>query len=547
MMSVGEGADAVRARLTAWDGRLSVAAVNGTASTVVSGDPDALDELLAQLREEKVRAKRLPVDYASHSAHVETLRERLADVLDGIAPRATQVPFYSTVTGGPLDTTELDAGYWYTNLRGTVLFEQAVRAAVADGHHLFIESSPHPVLTVGIQETDDAVAAVGSLRRDEGGRDRMLTALGEAFTHGAAVDWTAVAEGRRPRRVPPARLRLPARVVLARQHRDRRRRHLRRSRPHRPRPARRRDGAGRQRGRRPHRPALPGHPALARRPPGRRPAALPRHRAPGTRAARRRPGQLRRHRRTHPCTHRLVLPEHGAVQLQVTVGPPEGATRPVTVWSRPESPDEDLPWTRHADGLLAPTAPSRRPPRPAHRVAPQGAEPVPLDGLYDELAALGLGYGPLFQGLRAAWRTADGLYARRSPPTPRRTASPCTRRCRTPPCTPSASPTPPPTSALLPFAWSGVRLYATGATALRVRVRPTGEGTVSLTLADPAGAPVATVDSLTLRPPADRGPGRRGPPRPARAPCTGSTGCRPCRWRRPATASAVEVVRAPAG
>ncbi|MBL1082491.1 SDR family NAD(P)-dependent oxidoreductase [Streptomyces actinomycinicus] len=503
MMSVGEGADAVRARLAAWDGRLSVAAVNGAASTVVSGDSDALDELLARLRKEKVRAKRLPVDYASHSAHVETLRERLADVLDGIEPRSTRVPFYSTVTGGPVDTAELGAGYWYTNLRGTVLFEQAVRAAVADGHHLFVESSPHPVLTVGIQETDDAVAAVGSLRRDEGGRGRLLTSLGEAFTQGATVDWTAVAEGRRPRRVP-----LPG---YAFQHE----RYWLDSTA---------SGADvTSAGLAPTDHALLGAAMVradsegavltGRLSPGTQPW-LADHRVggrllfPGTghlELALRAGDQVGCGDIAELTLHApLVLPDHGAVQLQVVVGPPEGETRPVAIWSRPEDPDEDLPWTRHADGLLAPTGtlPDTGAPAtgdPATAWPPQGAEPVPLDGLYDELAALGLGYGPLFQGLHAAWRDADGLYAEVATD-----AVPdgfglhpalSDAALHTVGLTGAAG-----DEALLPFAWSGVRLYATGATALRVRVRPTGEGTVSLTLADPTGAPVATVDSLTLRP-----------------------------------------------
>ncbi|MFE1447397.1 SDR family NAD(P)-dependent oxidoreductase [Streptomyces olivaceoviridis] len=542
MMSVGEGADAVRARLAAWDGRLSVAAVNGTASTVVSGDADALDELLARLKQEKVRAKRLPVDYASHSAHVETLRERLADDLDGIAPRATQVPFYSTVTGGPLDTTELGAGYWYTNLRGTVLFEQAVRAAVADGHHLFIESSPHPVLTVGIQETDDAVAAVGSLRRDEGGRDRLLTALGEAFTHGAGVDWTAVAEGRRPRRVP-----LPgyafqrewywldstasgADVTSA--------------------------------GLDPTDHALLGAAMVradsegvvltGRLSPGTQPW-LEDHRVggrllfPGTghlELALRAGDQAGCGDIAELTLHApLVLPDHGAVQLQVTVGPPEGETRPVTIWSRPEDPDEDLPWTRHADGLLAPTGTLPADPAPLTAWPPRDAEPVPLDGLYDELAALGLGYGPLFQGLRAAWRTPDGLYAEVATD-----AAPdgfalhpalSDAALHTVGLTDAAG-----DEALLPFAWSGVRLYATGATALRVHVRPTGEGTVSLTLADPTGAPVATVDALTLRP--LRTEALAAAARSARAGALYRVTWVPAPSAPPAE-TAPEVVRAPAG
>ncbi|WP_405445295.1 type I polyketide synthase [Streptomyces achromogenes] len=542
MMSVGEGADAVRARLAAFDGRLSVAAVNGAASTVVSGDPAALDELHALLRAEKVRAKRLPVDYASHSAHVETLRARLADDLAGIEPRATRVPFYSTVTGGPLDTAALGAEYWYTNLRGTVLFEQAVRAAVAAGHQLFIEASPHPVLTVGIQETDDAVAAVGSLRRDEGGRDRLLTALGEAFTHGAAVDWAAVTEGRRPRRVP-----LPGYAFQ-------RERYWLDSTA---------GGADvTSAGLAPTDHALLGA-AMVRADTegavltGRLSAAtqpwLADHRVggrllfPGTghlELALRAGDQVGCGDIAELTLHApLVLPDRGAVQLQVTVGAPEGDTRPVTIWSRPESPDEELPWTRHADGLLAPTGTLPVPADPLTDWPPRDAEPVPLDGLYDDLAGLGLGYGPLFQGLRAAWRTADGLYAEvATDAVPDGFAlhpALSDAALHTVGLTDAAG-----EEALLPFAWSGVRLHATGATALRVRVRPTGEGTVALTLADPTGAPVATVDALTLRPLRTEALAAA-----ARTPRAGAL--YRVEWvpAPPVTAAAgpVEVVRAPAG
>ncbi|WP_335936422.1 type I polyketide synthase [Streptomyces sp. PTD5-9] len=498
MMSVGEGADRVRARIAAWDGRLSVAAVNGTASTVVSGDSDALDELLARLRAEHVRAKRLPVDYASHSAHVETLRERLAQALDGIRPRSADVPFYSTVTGTALDTAELGAAYWYTNLRGTVLFEQAVRGAVAEGHALFIECSPHPVLTVGIQETDDAVAAVGSLRRDEGGRDRLLTALGEAFTHGAAVDWATVAEGRRPRRVPlpPYAFQrewywldstaggadVTAAGLAATDHALL--------------------GAAVVR-------ADSGEAVLTGRISAGTHPWLNDHRVagrllfPGTghlELALRAGDQVGCGDLAELTLHApLVLPDHGAVQLQAVVGPPDGVTRPLSLWSRPESTDEELPWTRHADGLLAATGSLPAVVEPLTSWPPQGAAPVPLDGLYDELAALGLGYGPLFQGLRAAWRTEDALYAEVA------TDAPADGFGLHPALSDAALHTLGLTDAagdqaLLPFAWSGVRLHASGATALRVKVRILGEGAVSLTLTDPAGDPVATVDSLTLRP-----------------------------------------------
>ncbi|AJE87701.1 acyl transferase [Streptomyces albus] len=192
MMSVSQPAEDVRERLTAWDGRLSLAAVNGPASTVVSGDPDALKELLAQCESDGVRAKIIPVDYASHSAHVEELRAELLDVLAPIKPRASEVPFCSTLTGELLDTTALDAGYWYRNLRETVELQAAVATLAGSGFGTFIEASPHPVLTLPVQETAPDAVVVGSLRRGEGGPARFVTSLGEAFTQGAAVDWAAL-------------------------------------------------------------------------------------------------------------------------------------------------------------------------------------------------------------------------------------------------------------------------------------------------------------------------------------------------------------------
>ncbi|MFD8518099.1 type I polyketide synthase [Streptomyces antimycoticus] len=199
MVSVSLPVDSVRERLAAWGERLSVAAVNGPSAVVVSGDADALQELLTACEAEEVRARRIPVDYASHSAHVESLEEEIRRTLAGIAPRSSSVPFYSTVTGGVLDTTEMDAGYWYRNLRGTVRFDETVRVLLDEGFQTFVEASAHPVLTVGIEQTAEdhgtPVAAVGSLRRDEGGLERFLTSLAAAHVGGIAVDWRTVFAG----------------------------------------------------------------------------------------------------------------------------------------------------------------------------------------------------------------------------------------------------------------------------------------------------------------------------------------------------------------
>ncbi|MBM7173596.1 SDR family NAD(P)-dependent oxidoreductase, partial [Streptomyces sp. G44] len=198
MVSVALPAEQVRERLT--DG-LSVAAVNGPSSVVVSGEVAELDALLAACEAQDIRARRIPVDYASHSAHVEAIHAELLDALAGLEPRTAEVPFFSTVTGDWLDTTVMDAEYWYTNLRRTVRFEEATKALAEQGHRYFIEVSAHPVLTVGVEQTlDDAgveAAVIGTLRRGEGGQARVVTALAEGWVRGLAVDWSPLLTGGR--------------------------------------------------------------------------------------------------------------------------------------------------------------------------------------------------------------------------------------------------------------------------------------------------------------------------------------------------------------
>ncbi|MDX3187236.1 SDR family NAD(P)-dependent oxidoreductase [Streptomyces sp. MN03-5084-2B] len=180
------------------DERISTAAVNGPRSTVVSGDAEALDELMDHCETAGIRAKRVPVDYASHSAHVEAIETELLELLAPIRPRTAEIPFYSTVTGEPIDTATVGARYWYDNLRNTVRFEDATRALLARGHSVFVECSPHPVLTIGLQDTlDDNGVALGTLRRGEGDLRRFLTALAEAHVHGVSPDWATVFGGGR--------------------------------------------------------------------------------------------------------------------------------------------------------------------------------------------------------------------------------------------------------------------------------------------------------------------------------------------------------------
>ncbi|MEH0975057.1 SDR family NAD(P)-dependent oxidoreductase, partial [Micromonospora sp. CPCC 205546] len=207
MVSVATTADEATATITRWSGRVALAAVNGPTSVVVSGDSAALDELVAHYESREVRVRRVPVDYASHSAHVEQLREQLLELLAGLRPRTGEVRFRSTVEGDWLDTAALDADYWYRNLRQTVRFDEAVRSLVAGGYHTFVEVSAHPVLTMAVQESvelaaadPDAVTVTGSLRRGEGGLGRFLRALAEVWTGGTQVDWRPAFTGLAGRR-----------------------------------------------------------------------------------------------------------------------------------------------------------------------------------------------------------------------------------------------------------------------------------------------------------------------------------------------------------
>ncbi|WP_409062517.1 type I polyketide synthase [Streptomyces sp. SYP-A7185] len=186
----------VETRLEPWGERLSVAGVNGPRAATVAGETEALEELVAALEKEGVRARVVAATVASHCAQVDRLRERILDLLGFVEPRAGSVPMYSTVTGEVLDGSELDAGYWFDNCRRPVAFEPVVRSLLADGFRAFVESSAHPVLTWGVLETAEEagseVVAVGSLRRGEGGLERFYSSLGEVWVRGVDVDWPAV-------------------------------------------------------------------------------------------------------------------------------------------------------------------------------------------------------------------------------------------------------------------------------------------------------------------------------------------------------------------
>ncbi|WP_410643623.1 SDR family NAD(P)-dependent oxidoreductase [Amycolatopsis sp. lyj-346] len=487
MASVSLAADVAEARLRPWDGRLSVAAVNGPGTVVVSGENAALEEFLAGCAADDVRARRVAVDYASHSAQVDPVLDEVRARLAGIEPRPGDVPLFSTLTGERSEAP-LDAAYWADNLRGTVRFEAAVRSAVDAGHRTFVEISAHPILLAAIQEIDAETTALGTLRRGEDDPGRATRALAEAHVAGLPVAWD----------LPAPAVELPP---YAFDHR-----------PfwYEPEPAAEATGAGQAATGHPLAGAavevaadggvvlsggvaLDSHPWLADHAvgdavllPGAAFAELAAR--AGTEAGLGRVRELTLHAP-------LVLAEE-RVALQVRVGPAgETGDRPVDVHSRA---GDAVEWIHHASGLLT----TSTGPAAGTEAAwpPVDAEPVPVADMYDRFAAAGYHYGTAFRGVRAVWRRGDEVFAEVEAPAAAGFAvHPAALDAALHPALLAAlDDGGSPGSAVLPFAWTGVEVRPTRETRLRVRLG-SGSGGLAVTVTDEAGRPVVTVDSLVTR------------------------------------------------
>ncbi|MFD2472102.1 SDR family NAD(P)-dependent oxidoreductase [Amycolatopsis silviterrae] len=488
VLAVALSSEQVTHRLARWDGRLSVAGMNGPASSTVSGDLAALAEFAGECATAGVRTRMVPSAIASHSAQVDGIRDRLLTALAEVTPQAAEVPFYSAVTASLSDPAALDARYWFRNVREPVNFEGAVRAAMADGHTVFVESSPHPVLTMSI--ADIGAVAIGSLRRGDGGLKRFLTSLAEAHVHGVDVGWEFPAGAslvdlptypfERERYWPDGTSSADVRSAGL-------------------------DAADH--------PLLGATVTLAESDsvvctgllsPGTQPW-LADHAVSGTVLF---PGtgfaELARHAGDQvgcgtvdrlTLTAPLALSTADSVQVQVTVGAPDpSGARPVSVHSRRTDTDS---WTRHATGAV-----TSEPPRSFELTdwPPADAVELDLDGLYERLAEAGLAYGEAFRGLRAAWQRGDELFAEVSLPAEIRDAGryglhPAAFDAALHVLGIAAKDT------LLPFEWSGMSLHANGSSTLRVRLAPAGTDAFSMELADATGSPVASVESLSFRPP----------------------------------------------
>ena len=182
-----------------FDGRLSLAAVNSPRTSVLSGDPEAIEEAVAQLTARGIFGRSIQVDVASHSPRVDPLTPRLLAALSDLQPTVAQVPMRSTVTGQELGDRRLDADYWVRNLRRPVQFCAAATALIADGHRHFVEISPHPVLVPAIQqvlaETGVRGTATATLRRHEPERRSLAQSLAALYVGGARIAWVGPTRG----------------------------------------------------------------------------------------------------------------------------------------------------------------------------------------------------------------------------------------------------------------------------------------------------------------------------------------------------------------
>ncbi|HVV11366.1 type I polyketide synthase [Amycolatopsis sp.] len=489
MIAIQAGEHEVLPTLAGHEQEVAVAAVNSPGATVIAGDEEPALAIAARWAARGRKTTRLRTSHAFHSPRMAAMLGEFATVAGKLTYHEPEIPVVANVTGRLAEGDEVvTAGYWVRHARDAVRFLDGVRALDTAGVRTYVEVGPDAVLTPMISDClaeraqDNAVIPV--LRRSRAEPAAFLRALAHAHVTGAAVDWPVVFPGEW------------AHVALPTYPFERKRFWLTAPSP---------GGTGSGH------PFLTGETELAgteglvcegtisvqAQPwladhtvggaillPGTAFAELAAH--AGERAGTPGVGEL-------TLEAPLVLPETGSVRLQVAVGAAEeDGRRAVTIHSR----RGDGPWVRQAGGFTAAAK------APETVVRPPDAEPVDIGDWYSRLAGEGYDYGPAFQGVRAVWRHGEDTYAEIRLP---EDADPSGFAIH--PALLDAAVHPLVLGRgdqgsgrmLLPFSWSGLTVHAVGATAVLAKVSRTAPDTAALTLADPAGLPVLSVESLALR------------------------------------------------
>ncbi|MGV9457391.1 acyltransferase domain-containing protein, partial [Streptomyces sp. NPDC003635] len=486
--------------LAAVGDRVDLAAVNGPASVVLSGPEAEIEAVRERFTAAGVKSRRLKVSHAFHSSLMEPMLAEFEQVASGVAYAEPRIPIVSNVSGRLAGEEIHTPAYWVRHVREAVRFADGIAWLADAGVTRFLELGPDGTLCAMGAECAQGLF-VPATRRGHGEVETFTTALSRLWASGAHVDWPALFTGRNPTRVdlptyPFQHQRywlepgiattdvsgaglstadhplLGAAVSLAG------------------------DGGLVMTGRL----SIRTHPWLADH------AVSGTVLFPGT-------GFVELAIRAGDevgCDHLaelalqapLILPEQGAVQVQVVVDPSdedEAGHRTLTVYSRPEGSGPDTPWTAHAQGVLT-DAPATA---PAHLTAwpPEGAEPVDVSTFYAGAEAAGYSYGPAFRGLTAAWRHGAEIFAEVDmPETEDGTAFGMHPALLDSALHAVLATADSHAELRLPFLWEGVSLLASGATAARVRITISGEDTLSVLLTDATGEPIVSADSLTLRP-----------------------------------------------
>ncbi|MBT2230342.1 SDR family NAD(P)-dependent oxidoreductase [Nonomuraea sp. NEAU-A123] len=501
MVAIEATAEEVAPTLAGQEHLVSVAAVNGPASVVVSGAEEPCLAVAEHWRELGRRTRRLAVSHAFHSPLMEPMLAEFATELAGVEFHEPRIPYAPNLPDGSWG----EPGYWLEQIRRAVMFHATIGRLEADGVDTYLEVGPAAVLSGMAHEcvTAPDTPILALHRKQLAEPDALIGCLARACVAGVAVGWPAVFgggatvdlptyafDGERYWLAPPARavdvsaagLRqvghplLGAAVDVA----D--------------------DGAMVLTGRlsQGDAPWLADHVMLGA-------AVLPG--AAFVDLVLEAGGQL-------GCDlveelmfeAPLVLPEQGRVAVQVVVGRPEdGGSRSVRIYSRPAG-EPEAAWTRHASGVLSVDAnpgmlgtdanPGTGVLAWAASWPPVGASPVDVEGAYERLADAGYDYGPAFQGVRAVWRQGEELFAEVALADDVDVAGfglhPALFDAMFHPML-IADPS---DELRLPFEFRGVRLAAAGARALRVRLSQSGP---AIEAADAAGRPVFSMESLRVR------------------------------------------------